>query len=646
MLMTDRIAIKLHDFSLAKKLVEAMYVAALIGAGGFLRDNSHNFLLRSIADWLQVALIAVALSHAAIVARLQEAPKDAPTGAHAQFLRCWSYLWATWLMMYSLFAAKDTLMAMSPEASLEHHVWNTVTDAAATTLNNLQAIWTALLFAVMARKTVGPDGSDSRSFKRGLQGAVAAALLLGGVEVAVVLSGSSGPAPAESHSAALTFNMASGAIAGVTFCLFVGRLGSRLLRLPPFWTGLLYLYATIQPLFPLLEMSESFSNTAAPTTLMIVAALLKLTLYLQVAPTIADGRLLAFMKRAGEDYENLAARFTSFMNSVRPPRFVTSFPSKFRPFVFSYLALVAGAAAIFFKFRLASWAQVTVDVAQALLAALAIAHASSTRKTLLAGSDEADRDVLEFTECWSRLWRIWLFLYAASAIADAAPLMGYKLTEYKWFPPLWNLVTNALDNMQSLWTLLLFLSMTARQFEPRADAADSRARWSARLHVGKTLGTIAIFVVALLEFTFAVLPQYLLDDPSFKTRASVAGVLLATASGLFAGVTLSLFAGRLSSPNLQLRSWLIVTLYLYAATQPLFSLVRMVQTYVVGDDLVLQIIKTNGLFFLKLSAALFKLALYYSATKTLAGGQLSFFMDSRNSDVPAEIEELAEPVPA
>jgi hypothetical protein len=102
-------------------------------------------------------------------------------------------------------------------------------------------------------------------------------------------------------------SICSGLFAGVSFCLFFGRLGSHFIRLNSGTVAILYLYAAIQPLYPSLRIAGTYSLVdvdqlqVIQIALKILAASLKLVLFLRVHEILRDSRLFYFMERVAAD---------------------------------------------------------------------------------------------------------------------------------------------------------------------------------------------------------------------------------------------------------------------------------------------------------------------------------------------------------
>ena len=103
----------------------------------------------------------------------------------------------------------------------------------------------------------------------------------------------------------------SGLTAAVALCLFLGRLGSHYIRIGTGSLAFLFLYAAIQPTFPVLRLIGTYDDAAknyiAPiqTIIKMAAAALKLLLFLRVRELIKQDRILFFIERVGVDFPTL-----------------------------------------------------------------------------------------------------------------------------------------------------------------------------------------------------------------------------------------------------------------------------------------------------------------------------------------------------
>ena len=295
-------------FAQRKKLVEICYAGALGAAALFLRN--HPLWIQAVLDWLQLGLIVGLLFVIFYDEHVREPALDQASQSVAQFLVYWKWLWCLWLALYLIFASRNTVDAIHGDV-LDVWYWKTGLNLLANTTNNFQSLCIFLMFIVMTSKTTGDQRTPTRVASHVLLTII---ITLAGLELMfAVLAPQLFKAANDPHSnsiwemAGILFSTASGLFAGVAFCLLFGRLGSHYLRIGTTWIAILYLYATIQPLFPLFRIVTTYSPLGKEVVqviqilLKILAAMLKLILFIRVREIVKTGRLTYFMKKIAED---------------------------------------------------------------------------------------------------------------------------------------------------------------------------------------------------------------------------------------------------------------------------------------------------------------------------------------------------------
>lgn len=197
-------------------------------------------------------------------------------------------LWAAWLFMYVGFTIQEWTGAYKAAFAF-----------VGTLLNNAQS---AALFAMaweMSELTQeGRTPGDSRH-NRPLQWVLVALVIL--FSLVHLLVGF------QSEEAQNTFTGIAGIIGGVAIALFAGRLDSKLMSPPKAPLVLLYLYACIQALFPLL-----FEHPRLELALLAVALTLKTSLFLLVYWLFSSGRIVFYAWEIKKIMQSQATAFEEF----------------------------------------------------------------------------------------------------------------------------------------------------------------------------------------------------------------------------------------------------------------------------------------------------------------------------------------------
>lgn len=204
--------------------------------------------------------------------------------------------------------------------------WKSSFNLIANTINNIQSFYIFLLFLVMSKKTTGETNNPIQYYSQVI---IILIIVFSLAELAFSVLApmlfnfvNDRNADAISRVAGIGFSTFSGLFAGVAFCLFFGRLGSHYIGMSSFYMSALFLYATIQPLYPLFRIFDTNSQGDTETIqicLKILAAVLKLTLFLRVRAIIKNSRLLFFMSRVGDDSKTMDKQFDDFLLAQRPP---------------------------------------------------------------------------------------------------------------------------------------------------------------------------------------------------------------------------------------------------------------------------------------------------------------------------------------
>ena len=89
------------------------------------------------------------------------------------------------------------------------------------------------------------------------------------------------------------YNAVSGVLFAVSLCLLIGRLDSKLIGLPSILTSVLYIYASVQPLFVVFEMDADV-NKILHTGVLIIVFAFKIYFFFIIVYIFQTGRLLNY----------------------------------------------------------------------------------------------------------------------------------------------------------------------------------------------------------------------------------------------------------------------------------------------------------------------------------------------------------------
>lgn len=168
----------------------------------------------------------------------------------------------------------------------------------------------------------------------------------------------------------------------------------------------------------------------------------------------------------------------------------------------------------------------------------------------------------EFTKYWYGLLVSWYVLYMALAFlweydpSDKHPILLLELILRN--------AANLFNNCNSLMLALGYMVLNTPKVIRKKDEPDTNdVPWRAVI-------VVVVFVVTLLEFFVSFLSHQ--DQSYLINRANVLEAF-DWVSGIFGGVALALFVGRLQSRFLDPSSFRLIGLYLYIALQPLYALI-------------------------------------------------------------------------
>ena len=234
--------------------------------------------------------------------------------ATQQFRRSWRLLLASWCGLY--FALLLSLRFVPAGGNNPAWQWQGL-QILNTSLNNASIFALVLCYAVLNRPTVvAVEGREVEDlpFKRGLVVVAGLGLL---EAMMVALFENRGHAD---YAGAVLFgaDVLSGIGGGIAMALCISRLDSRLLStsgLLPIIPIILYLYAVIQPFYPLLNWTFPGRSGLPPHVdlwIMQVAFMLKSVMYIYVTDRYKKGHFLFYMIYARRFYEDVETKWRRF----------------------------------------------------------------------------------------------------------------------------------------------------------------------------------------------------------------------------------------------------------------------------------------------------------------------------------------------
>jgi DNA-binding winged helix-turn-helix (wHTH) protein len=234
-----------------------------------------------------------------------------------QLRRSWRWLLACWCALYFAVPFSHLLAQASSGRELALPVITTL-------LNNASALMLVLCYWVLKRPTViSVAGRELENvpWRAGL-------LVVGGFSLieALGIVAFEYLRADEVKNVIFGADLLSGVIGGIAMALCISRLDSRLLGTKgwlPIVPIILYLYAVIQPFYPLINQTvPAPASTPAVTKFALtqlafiqLAFLLKSIMFIYVTELFRSGRFLFYMIRARRFYENVEAEWNDFRST-------------------------------------------------------------------------------------------------------------------------------------------------------------------------------------------------------------------------------------------------------------------------------------------------------------------------------------------
>lgn len=206
----------------------------------------------------------------------------------------------------------------------------------------------------------------------------------------------------------------------------------------------------------------------------------------------------------------------------------------------------------------------------------------------------AEEALDQFELGWSAIWYSWLFLYFCFLINII--ILNKAIT------PIFVVSQNFANNLATVMFAFCYLILTRPTLTINYKSGNITPNWI----------FLRILIPILLFFAgIEIYVRYTPEIKDFLSNISIIKLdLIEIIGGLFAGTVTALFVGRLDSSFFQSPKPVIILLYLYAALQPLYTVLGKDQIY------------TLALFAL---ALLFKLVLFLLVAWIQRSGQILFY---------------------
>lgn len=271
-------------------------------------------IARTLADGLQLIVVACA-SIWILIDREIERRDERSTEFVEPFCHYWKRLWLFWCVFYLYHTVREVIEdnAFHNHEPPDQH-WTHWANVGTNLLHGIQSTMLLVLFWMMLRPTLNEKSMWSRL--KTSWGIFSAVWYLGlALAQALLLVAFR----RDDHSAFMVDVVAAlvtGVVAMAGMGMFIGRLESAFLDVHPVELAALYVYAGIQPFYPMLRAlgDRLTSKTAIVSELALksLACALKLGLYFIVRRQLKSGRLAFYMRQQQALRARIAADWRAF----------------------------------------------------------------------------------------------------------------------------------------------------------------------------------------------------------------------------------------------------------------------------------------------------------------------------------------------
>lgn len=285
-------------------------LAALTLIGGLLAagvtDPKTWGLARTAADAAQLLVIVTILYYVWVgdTARFYKPEDDDAKLARRcvkQLVFYWENVWIVWLVFYGFEACRGVVERSVSLTAHAARYWGTASNVFNNFIHHHQSATFLLLFLMMIKPTL--DEESHLHQKRRWTTLVWIGCLLLMMAQASIFMSLTWKGRFETHALAveLVAGFLTGLLTATCMGMFFGRLESRLLDVRPIELFLLYGYAGLQPLSPVLgalhdvAWAPAYLPTVADIVLKGIACSLKMGLFFVVRRQIKSGRLTYYM---------------------------------------------------------------------------------------------------------------------------------------------------------------------------------------------------------------------------------------------------------------------------------------------------------------------------------------------------------------
>lgn len=219
-----------------------------------------------------------------------------------EFKTYWQLIFINWALLYISLAIRGYIIPTPKLFDIQSTEYFFIIglNILITTLNNASSLFFYLCFNILNTPTnFGKENKTIENNNLGI-GVILIVLFLG-VEGLMIKFGFSTQSNIE--DIIKIFDVISGIIASVSYSLLFSRLQSKFLNSPSWLIGFLFTYASIQPLFFILN------NTDWAILLMISALIFKSFLFLNVNFLFQSGKLLFYLIKVRKNYQHVEEEF-------------------------------------------------------------------------------------------------------------------------------------------------------------------------------------------------------------------------------------------------------------------------------------------------------------------------------------------------
>ena len=403
----------------------------------------------------------------------------------------------------------------------------------------------------------------------------------------------------------------SGVLYAVAMSLLIARMDSKFIGLPSWLVSVLFFYAAVQPMMVVFSQPGEIFEILK-TAFFIIAFIFKIYFFLIITYTIQNGRILNYLfcndeltsrvddaiKKEQNQEDKKMLSFRDWICKKVKPRY-DNYVLNFLVFVLSVVAAVLYLWAVnteiaglpHYKYNMC---RAVFNVLNVFFIVLVIKYIYNNYEGYInAASSVASiynyifHDIIEeshidsyritlrkFKNYFLYFWGCMLVLYAIYCVEPFLPPCCYKLDRYARYVPhasglsylLYALIKIAPDLMGSMFIFWCFSIF----YKPGNDDHSKKSRYMMKYF---SIYAFCIFFMFFAMIGFSVSPASVLGwgaQPFSKDGLEAFSTMLEAINDTITAVSLALLIACFDDVMTDLRTGLIVALYVYAAVQPLF----------------------------------------------------------------------------